>query len=227
MDKNLFSKVSKESLENAQLWIKDAELLMDNRSFGHAYSLIVIADEEISKAHVCWLVAEDMIPYDSKLVKQAFSDHLIKGQMSFGIELSRFFRAMYETLSNKEKKAIKEKDATELKNAFFSKISDDELEEFTESLNKIWKWVDVVVKFRERIRQIGLYVNFDWNRRIMTTPKTIDEDTVQGLLEGVKSRYEGIKYILTTSTNKEKKRMKEFFSLIPEEAWKNDNWAVN
>ena len=72
MDNNLFYKASKESLDNAKLWIKDAEILMVNSSFGHAYSLLVIADEEVSKANVCWLVSENMIPYNSKLVKQAF-----------------------------------------------------------------------------------------------------------------------------------------------------------
>ena len=75
MKKDLFKEASKQSIENAEQWIKDAKRLIENASYGHSYSLLVFADEEIAKAYVCWLVSEDMIPVDSKLVKDIFRSH--------------------------------------------------------------------------------------------------------------------------------------------------------
>ena len=92
MKKSLFREGMKLCLENAEQWMNDAKLLMYNSSYGHSYTLLVFADEEIAKAYICWLVAEHMIPVNSKFVQDTFSKHRTKHETLVGVFLGAMLK---------------------------------------------------------------------------------------------------------------------------------------
>ncbi len=58
-----------ESLRNAEQWLEDAQLLLENGSITHAYVLSDLAGEEVAKAYACWHVLVGAIPTNHPLVK--------------------------------------------------------------------------------------------------------------------------------------------------------------
>jgi AbiV family abortive infection protein len=69
------------SFENAERWLRDAQLLKEDGSYGHADALLRYAAEEGAKAYVCWLVCEGIIPQDSKVFRDVFKNHIAKNQL--------------------------------------------------------------------------------------------------------------------------------------------------
>ncbi len=70
--------ISEKSLVNAEQFLKDAKLLRDNESFGHAYSLAVLGFEELSKSIWAFFVnigLMDLVEYDRKKI---FRQHVTK-----------------------------------------------------------------------------------------------------------------------------------------------------
>jgi AbiV family abortive infection protein len=65
-------------LKNAEKFIEDAKILIQNSSFGHALALSIFDDEEIAKSYVYWFVVNKLIPASSIIVKQVFVDHYAK-----------------------------------------------------------------------------------------------------------------------------------------------------
>jgi len=86
-DVQLLKEVSKLSFENAEQWIRDAKLLIEDKSHAHARALLSFACEEIVKGFVCWIASEKLWPLDSKSVKDVFRNHVAKNQVILALSL--------------------------------------------------------------------------------------------------------------------------------------------
>ena len=206
MANELFKKAAESSLENAEQWISDASLLIEAGNHEHAFSLLAFADEEIAKAYVCWLVSEDMIPEDSKYVRDAFSDHWSKLQTLLGLELAPFFRAAYELLkkdTERSKRDLKEED-----------------------ISRFFDWMDEMVAFRQRMRNVGMYVGLDEKKREIQSPKSIEKEPCENLLKGVNRRLRAVREVMTRTTESQKTEMRRIFKKIPKAAWKTGEIEV-
>jgi len=200
MKKSLFREGINLSLENAEEWIKDAKLLMDNSSHGHSYSLLVFADEEIAKAYICWLVAEDMIPADSKFVQDIFSKHRTKHETLVSIYLGAMLK---EELSKGQitiEQILKESPVLTI-------------EEIEKALGEMERLLD----FTEMMRQKGIYVDKREGR--MVSPRSIGKEECEELLHGVEHRFNYVKRLISEITPSEKHSLKQFFKSLPMEVW--------
>lgn len=81
---SFYAQAARLGLENSDQWIKDAKLLINNSSFGHANALLRFACEELAKSYLCWLCAEGILPIESKIVKDSFKKHGIKNKLILG-----------------------------------------------------------------------------------------------------------------------------------------------
>ena len=180
-------------LENAEQWMNDAKLLMDNSSYGHSYTLLVFADEEIAKAYICWLVAEDMIPVNSKFVHDTFSKHRTKHETLVSI----FLGAMLKEELSKGQITIEQilKDSSAL------------------TIEEIEKLLD----FTEMMRQKGIYV--DKVEGQMVSPKSIGKEESEELLQGVEYRFDYVKRLIGEISPSEKRSLKQFFKSLPKKVW--------
>ena len=86
----LFMEAKDQCFKNADQWLNDAKLLMDKGSFGHANALFRFAREEIAKAFVCWLAAEELFPKDAKVIQSMFTKHIRKNEV---------INAIYQSIS--------------------------------------------------------------------------------------------------------------------------------
>lgn len=62
-------KAMEESIRNAEQWLRDARLLMENGSFVHGSVLRDIGGEELAKAYACWKALVCAIPLNHPLVR--------------------------------------------------------------------------------------------------------------------------------------------------------------
>ncbi|MFW9886765.1 MAG: AbiV family abortive infection protein [Candidatus Thorarchaeota archaeon] len=87
------------SLENAEMWLNEAKLLVKHGSRSHAHVLTLFAVEEIGKAMLCWWTINGVYPFNHPLIdfvkrkKSIFRSHSLKGGLatSFAFGLSRLF----------------------------------------------------------------------------------------------------------------------------------------
>lgn len=65
-EEKLLRKIALLSLTNAEQYVKDAEFLVRKRSYGHAFALAVLGEEELAKAVMYYLCAEGIFGIDGK-----------------------------------------------------------------------------------------------------------------------------------------------------------------
>lgn len=70
------------ALENAGELLDLAQGTFHRKHYGHAYSLAVLANEEIVKAYVSWGVSQKYISPDHDLVTDVYSSHIEKNMIS-------------------------------------------------------------------------------------------------------------------------------------------------
>ena len=195
---DLYAKASKLSLDNAQRWIKDAELLIGNSSFGHASALLRFAFEELAKAYVCWFTSEKMWPVENKVVRDVFSKHIVKNQVIMGVFYSEAFISTYG-----KEELIAER----------PEVSDEEIIEAF----KPFKDIPVMI---EKMRQKAIYVHLDLKKKEIETPLTIGRKEATSLLRGAKHLLIIIKMYIEIFPDSSKEILRLIFSSIPKEAWK-------
>lgn len=194
----LYAEAKEESLKNAERWIVDAKLLIENSSFGHASALLRFAYEEIAKAFVCFYVSERLWPVENnKVVEDVFWNHVVKNQiivgMFMGISLTGTLMKRELTISD-----MPEPTDQEIIDAFYL--------------------VRQISTEMEKLRQKGIYVDFK-NEKILT-PNSTTEKEVQGILREVEALLRYTKHSIDRASESHKERLREFFSSIPKEAWK-------
>ncbi|MCK4332223.1 MAG: AbiV family abortive infection protein [Thermoplasmatales archaeon] len=90
-------------LENAKQYIMDAEMLIKNASFGHAYALAILAYEELGKAIMCifgtfgcLFTNKDMLTPSIKGWNKTFKNHVTKQWIQRIID--ELYRTVYQVV---------------------------------------------------------------------------------------------------------------------------------
>jgi len=80
--------------ENAEQYLKDAEILIAFRSYGHAYGLVVLAEEEFGNAVIYHLCSIGLLPAHlspeplSSYIKNGMYEELAKQTWTMGLAIS-------------------------------------------------------------------------------------------------------------------------------------------
>ena len=196
---SLYDQATKSSLENAEQWIRDAKLLIENSSFGHASALLRFACEEFAKTYVCWLTSEEMLPIDNEVVEDVFRSHRVKNEVIVGLLSTLGW--MNNTAS-------------------FCKRLMASSEPSKEQIVEACKEFEAILDSTEKMRQKAIYVSLNLERKEVETPLTIDEKEVKGVLEATEIFLKIVRSCVEEFPEKDKERWREIFSSIPREAWK-------
>jgi len=176
-------------LENVERYIKDAELLIADSSYGHAYSLMVLAEEELAKTTIYYLCAQEVV--DSKLFEKMLLRHSSKHALQAGIQagMRASIDFFFEKLANFFLTGKKENEPT------FETISVSKLEEaFLEAPKREAPTIQEAMQ-KERNRQRGFYVDIDFDKKRVWSPKSILKADAERYLFKIKTRYPVIKIL--------------------------------
>lgn len=195
----LYTQATKLSLENAEQWIKDAKLLINSSSFGHASALLRFACEETAKAYICWLTSRKIIPLENKIIKNAFWNHRVKNEVILSTLYSIEWLSKNQPLEEVAKKRLK--------------LSEEKIVEAYEQF-------EAIVDSTEKMRQKAMYVNLNSENAEVQTPLTIGKDEVKDVREMVEIFLKIVKYYIEEMSETEKETLRKFYSTIPREAWK-------
>lgn len=195
---SLYTKATKMSLENAEQWIKDAKLLIENSSYGHANALLRFACEEIAKAYVCWLTSEKILPIDNKVAKDVFWNHRVKNEVILGM------LSMVQWMSNNRLRK-------DLVNGNFE-LSEREIIEAS-------KQFEAMLDSTEKMRQKAIYVDVNEKTKEIMSPLKIDEKEVKGVLDAVELFLKIVRRCIEETSEEEKERWRKVFSSMPREVW--------
>lgn len=187
----LYSKATKMSLENAEQWIKDAELLIENLSFGHASALLRFACEELAKAYICWLSSERIFPIENKVVRDAFKKHEIKNQVIIGLISVLTWRSNHPLQIE---------------------ISDQEIIEACNQLK-------AMIVSTEKMRQRAIYVNMILDKNQVQTPLAITKKEVNSVFELAEILLKVVRYCVKEYPESTKEKYRQAFNKLPKEVW--------
>ncbi|MFQ5979048.1 MAG: AbiV family abortive infection protein [Candidatus Heimdallarchaeota archaeon] len=197
------------SYENAKQFLRDAEILLENNSPGHAYSFCVFAFEEWSKALTALNLMLGVEQPQDQDVQAIFRNHRLKhrnalvnaflGLFIQWIELSPSKDEISSVFSDFYQNGLSE----ESMRRKFRKIG---LEENTHESSVIVSFLDLIEDFERNPRLIedrrlqGIYVGFDFKTGAtygpfnFTVPETREKlETYQTLIEGWEGVYEVLK----------------------------------
>ncbi len=109
---SIYKKAYVESLRNAEQYAKDAEKLIDQKSYGHALAFCILGEEELIKSLLFLVTSYNIIPNEdmNTLLKElSYSKraHLIK------LLLSWFLSAPVTTIDQLKKFIVKKSELTD------------------------------------------------------------------------------------------------------------------
>lgn len=186
---DLFRRGSDLGLRNSEIWLEDADLLMEHKSYGHAYALLTFADEELIKAFIFWVLAEGIIDLDLNSAQKLFrrldhsEKHIIIRNLIMGFALDR---------------EISEKGIEKL----------EKLKEQYSRLSKEIGRSKEIRRCRERLRQKAIYV--DLKKGELQSPDKISKEMVVSLRDGVLRRLEFIRNLISVPEPVKKKIVEAF-----------------
>lgn len=166
-------------LKNAVQFLTDAELLRNNGSFGHAYSLAVLGFEELSKFWMIHNLFFDIYDENDEVVQIMQSSHVDKhilGWNNFSfIVFQEYFHSsekkeeileIYEELNNEiiSKKAFERK----LRKIILSETESVPLAKKTLEIIDILAKLEADFTIMEKRKQEGFYVEYDLSKKQIT-----------------------------------------------------------
>lgn len=202
-------------LENAEQFIKDAELLIESSSFGHASAFGVLAYEELGKAFLSTVTVFLYYVENKDLIKKKmwrnrgrnpFMNHKIK--QKFVKIIDELYEAIYQLFGAKEleMERLSEEDVKNIAKYFIR--SPDKAINFVKSvfycINEFKKDLEDVLEERgvdrimeeftlEEEKWCGLYV--DYKEEKFISPKMVRRDEATWSLADVKRSFERVKEI--------------------------------
>ncbi|UCF58543.1 MAG: AbiV family abortive infection protein [Candidatus Bathyarchaeota archaeon] len=187
---SLYTKATKMSLENAEQWIKDATFLLGNSSFGHASALLRFAWEELAKAFLCWLSAEEIFPIENKVVRDAFKNHETKIQVIFGVFYTIAWRGQKPS----------------------------QVEPSDREITKAYKQLKHGITLTNRMRQKATYVDILWEKNQIQTLLTITKKEANGILKLTELLLSVVRQCFEWS-EPVKDKFRQAFAKYPKEVW--------
>jgi AbiV family abortive infection protein len=183
-------KIALLSLKNAEQHVKDAKILLKKRSFGHAFALAVLGEEELAKAVMYHLCAEGIFGIKGKWRGDSLH-HARKQQFAFGIaflyELSLIAEEAVEFAQRKGKK-----DAEKVKEAFEKKMAQILWDEQKLFISKHGDVYEHLKHFEElqRKREKAMYVEVELKQNEATSPKGFKKSEAKQYIAHVEERVE-------------------------------------
>ena len=218
---DFYLKLIEVTLKNVEQYSKDAILLRDNLSFGHAYSLAILGFEELAK---CWFAFGLFIgefQEDDEIVPKITSDHLVKQNLGWQILAGFILFEWYEsTIYKSEIKHLAEQFQSgnislEAHNRKFYSFAELESKKSSIALSvleltKVLEKLDKDNLFMTKRKNEGFYVDFNLiKKEITNTPDKFilaDVDfieTFNGFFNFTKDFIQHIKENLERKTMKE------------------------
>lgn len=199
MDKlDLYAKATISSLENAEQWMKDDKLLIENSSFGHANALLRFAYEETAKAYVCWLTSERILPIDNEVVEDVFRKHRVKNEII--VVLLMFAKWISDNPKWKE-------------------MLNGDFELSKEQMMESNRQFQAILDSTEKMRLKSMYVDINEEIKETSSPLETDEKEVKGVLEVAEFFFKIMKTCIEETSEEDKEKWREFFSSWPREVW--------
>ena len=173
------------TLENAEQFIKDAELLVENSSFGHASAFAILAYEEIGKAFTCMslifyclLTDKDKTTLDISFL---WKNHVKKQKNARKYDETYRYCQYLKSYFDQQKRlnrCLNVKDIKDWKDLAKEKDVEGILKDFSAK------------KGLEKKKWNGLYI--DYKEGKFTSPKMVRKEVAIRDLEDVKSLFESI-----------------------------------
>ena len=229
MHKELLREAAMLCLDNTEQYIKDAEALVRISSFGHAFALAVLAEEEIAKAYLCYVHAESGSEIKGrwrKILTNHRAKQALQHVLTFGFKM-RF--TVFDVLDS-VKGEIERGDVTEnqAKDRAFRRLIEyprrimEEGSPESEEWDECLRWFETMQKDKEK----ALYVDINFEKGEVSSPKYMAKGEVQKYLSQVRERFEMTRFILSQPLSPEKrlqlrKSLPYIYSLV-----KKDNWIA-
>lgn len=187
---SFYMELSVKSLANAEQFLKDSKLLIENNSYGHACSLAILGFEELAKVWCAYYLYLGIYEEQDKEIQILQSDHREKYLLTWESLQTFIFGELLEQIIDIEK-TIKESNVTnEEKKILVSyfkkasqprKLTDEEIKNKVKSEKKLKELKEKFQKDKstlEKIRWRGFYVDFNLEKKkILNTPKSFDNVT--------------------------------------------------
>ena len=209
MTEKLLKEAVQLCLDNVEQYIKDAQLLVENGSYGHAFALAVLGEEELSKAFIYHMCSEGFLPEDiAKRVGRTRDSHVRKqalaGTLTLTYKIVELLQSIVKSSWEQAPKDLKKR----------REIVHEKLKETVDSMRRNkGKLKQRMFEFFERIatleedKESGLYVDVDITEGTLSSPKSLEKDKVEKHLAQVKRMFEFTKPLLTMAIPSSEKEL--------------------
>lgn len=176
----LLAQISKRALQNGIDFYNDAKTIYENnKSYGHAFGLLVLAEEEFAKAwflHYCHEMIRNDVWYFSRQkeeealkISDIISNHKAK---QFFLEYLR--KATIVLIAKTESSFsddISGERAIQIIEEFWEEVENPNDKE----VKKIFKKIEQDCRSMQRVREMGFYVDIDGNNNRIIAPDQITQ----------------------------------------------------
>ncbi len=183
-------------------------MLVADGSHGHAFALAILAEEELGKAHICFLAAEGLVRIEGRWLKNLYT-HEAKQAIQAGLTFlsAMIFPMFSDALELSRSPEFKDpKAAKKIRKDWFRRhlkrleeAARDGTPEAAEFQSRM-KWFDKMDLQKQR----GLYVDFN-DDGVPISPVDVAEETAQEYLKEVEDRLEVAKVALGKPLSREQK----------------------
>ena len=211
MHEKLLKEAVKSCLDNVEQYLKDARMLIENESYGHAFALTVLGEEELSKAFIYYMCSEGWIPESFiKRVGRRANSHrrkqVIAATFSFTFGITEFFKNLMN--SSKEEGEGDPRKTIEIANKKLKEAMDYMQKNKDEMKSRMDQFLERFATLEED-KEKGLYVDVIIEEGVFTSPKSLEKDVVEEHLAQVKKQFQFVKPLLMmTLSPSERKQAK-------------------
>lgn len=175
----ILSQMSKQSLQNGIDFLYDAQLIyQENKSYGHAFSLLILAEEEFAKAWYLHYIHENLrnnlLYYSDDENTPKLSD-IISNHKAKQTALEVLAK-ITSILMKKSDKPPRETDSDDEALQIWKEISEEYDNPKDEDLKRLFKKIEREYRSMQRNREEGFYVDFNANTKRITGPHKITKN---------------------------------------------------
>lgn len=207
----LLKKAVQSCLNNVEQYLKDARLLIENESYGHAFALTVLGEEELSKAFIYYMCSEGLVSENfTKRVGRRSKSHRrkqgIAAALFFTFEIVQFFKKIVD--SSREEGERDPRKSIEIVNKKLQDAMDYMEKNKDEMKIRMDQFFERFATLEED-KEKGLYVDVKIEQGVFSSPESLEKDMVEEHLAKVRKQFQFVKPVLMmTLSPSERKQVK-------------------